>query len=201
MSLSAADIRTARFAQTKFREGYVAAEVDALLERAAAALDARGGGIAAAGALTADDVTGARFGATKFSPGYDQDQVDDFLDQVASALRVERSGAPAPVSLLAADAAERAARAVRLDGPGLRVRAAALVRHRLRAGYAVTEVDAFVEEVAGELDRRARSQGPRLTADDVLLKRFTATAWRTGYRQDGVDDLLDDVVGTLRGSD
>jgi DivIVA domain-containing protein len=37
-----------------------------------------------------------------------------------------------------------------------------------------------------------------LTADDVLNKKFQATKFREGYDQDEVDDLLDEVVNTLR---
>ena len=37
-----------------------------------------------------------------------------------------------------------------------------------------------------------------LTADDVLITRFTVTKFTYGYDQDDVDDFLDRVVATLR---
>lgn len=68
--------------RTKFREGYDIAEVDAFVERAAAALDGTGP------ALTPSEVLNEKFHATTFREGYDQDAVDDLLDQVVLSLRV-----------------------------------------------------------------------------------------------------------------
>ena len=98
-TLTAHDIRSARFAATKFREGYDITEVDALLERIAATFEHPAGG--RVGSLTADDVLNARFQATKFREGYDQDEVDDFLDTVVLALRAGSTPAGVrPVSKL-----------------------------------------------------------------------------------------------------
>lgn len=77
--------RVAGIRHTHYREGYDIAEVQALTERAAAALDALAQGFTVT--LTADDVLRAKFQATKFRDGYDQDEVDDLLDEVVQALR------------------------------------------------------------------------------------------------------------------
>jgi DivIVA domain-containing protein len=74
--------RASAVPRTKFREGYDIDQVDAFVERAAAALDGTGAAVAPA------DVLNARFKATKFAEGYDQDAVDDLLDQVVLSLRV-----------------------------------------------------------------------------------------------------------------
>ena len=84
MGLTAEDVRARRFAVTKFREGYQQAEVDAFLERVAAAL-APGSGRRER--LGADDVVRVRFNPTTFRAGYDQDEVDDLLDEVVATLR------------------------------------------------------------------------------------------------------------------
>ena len=87
MSLTGADVRAKRFATTRFREGYEPGDVDAILERAAAALDDVAAHRATHLTLTAEQLQNAKFRATKFREGYDQDVVDDFLDTVVKALR------------------------------------------------------------------------------------------------------------------
>jgi len=67
-------------------------------------------------------------------------------------------------------------------------------RHtRFRTGYAVEEVDAFVEAVEDAL----RSPVPRLDASDVAWQRFTSVIVRPGYRRDDVDDYLTDAEHRL----
>ena len=65
---------------------------------------------------------------------------------------------------------------------------------RLRAGYAVDEVDAFVEAVEDAL----RSPMPRLDAADVAWQRFTPVMMKSGYRMDDVDDYLTEAEHLLR---
>ena len=86
-TLSGAELRAraATIRRTKLREGYDLAQVDELLDRAAAALDAHAAG--RVGLIAATDVLAAKFQATKFREGYDQDKVDDLLDLVVAALR------------------------------------------------------------------------------------------------------------------
>ena len=74
--------------------GYRCAEVDAFLDRCAAALGMRAseipelrgrGGLTSGAALTADDVAQAQF-RIDFR-GYALDEVDELLDRIATALR------------------------------------------------------------------------------------------------------------------
>jgi DivIVA domain-containing protein len=83
-----------------------------------------------------------------------------------------------------------------------------------REGYAMDEVDDFLDETVAELRRLqkeemdlrlARSRGalpfassPILTPEDVVNKRFGQTKFREGYNQDQVDDFLDEIVVELR---
>ncbi|NCT92359.1 DivIVA domain-containing protein [Cellulomonas sp. APG4] len=85
--LTSSRLRTevAALTRTKLREGYAIADVDAMVERVAAALEERARGYRPA--LTPDDVLTARFRATKFQEGYDQADVDRLLDRVVAALR------------------------------------------------------------------------------------------------------------------
>jgi DivIVA domain-containing protein len=64
---------------------------------------------------------------------------------------------------------------------------------RFRTGYAVSEVDAFVEAVEDAL----RSPTPRLDASDVAWQRFTPVMMKSGYRMDDVDDYLTEAEHLL----
>jgi DivIVA domain-containing protein len=70
---------------------------------------------------------------------------------------------------------------------------------KLREGYKLDEVDAFLDRVELQLRSggRHRSLAP-LTAEAVIEQRFTATRFRAGYDQDEVDDFLDRIVTELR---
>ncbi|WP_137120710.1 DivIVA domain-containing protein [Segeticoccus rhizosphaerae] len=65
-----------------------------------------------------------------------------------------------------------------------------------RGGYDQTEVDAFLEEVADELDRPVERR--TLTAQSVADQVFGSVALRQGYTEQEVDALLDSVVERLR---
>jgi DivIVA domain-containing protein len=70
---------------------------------------------------------------------------------------------------------------------------------RFRDGYAVDDVDAFLERVHATLT--AYEGGTAfgvLSATDVVNARFHPTKFRKGYSQDEVDDFLDEVVAELR---
>jgi DivIVA domain-containing protein len=167
------------------------------VERVATSLDDLAAGRAESHTLTAHEVLNARFQATKFRDGYDQDQVDDFLDAAILALKAGH-GAVEATSVPPLDAAGVASQA----GAGAtRVRAARaeLVPVRRAAGYAVAEVDAVLEQLARELDRRARGEVPRTAAHDVRTTRLRATWWRPGYPQPAVDELLEQVATALGG--
>lgn len=209
--LTAHDVRGARFARTKFREGYDMGEVDALLERAAATLEVLAGARPGPAALSARDVAESRFMATKFRDGYDQVEVDDFLDRVAAALvaaagsahgsagatdpRGAQPPAGAPRTVLEAHAAERGGRS--WDSAALR---AAMPEVTQRGpGYVREDVDAFVERAARSLDDLRRGATPELGPRDVRAARFREARWRAErYDQDAVDTLLDQVEASLR---
>ena len=87
MTMTSDELRSAHAAlrTVSADEGYDCTEVDALLTRAAAALDERASGHPAA--LTPREVQSSMFHTTTLRPAYDQDDVDDLLDRVAAALQ------------------------------------------------------------------------------------------------------------------
>ncbi|MBO1752047.1 DivIVA domain-containing protein [Actinotalea sp. BY-33] len=187
--ISAAEVRSARFTPTKFREGYEPEQVDALMARVAAGLDAAATGEAPG--VTAEDVLNARFKATKFTEGYDQDQVDDFLDRVVASLRAgEGAGAAAGPAGQPAEP---------IDAARLRSELASLQPRRMRAGYDPDAVAAIVNAAAGSLDLHARGLRPSPGADEVAGAQLPTTWWTPGFDRHAVDALLARVVTTLRG--
>jgi DivIVA domain-containing protein len=86
MELTAEDVRARRFTVTRWHRGYDVAEVDALLERAASALEELAAGDPGGPALTGEDVRSSTFGTTLRRTGYDEAEVDEFLDALAEAL-------------------------------------------------------------------------------------------------------------------
>lgn len=90
------EVAQARLPQVRFARGYDPSDVDALLDRAAAALRSWEGG--AAPDLRAADLSGgeARFGSVRFRSGYDADAVDDLIDRIAQQLRVYEQAARLP---------------------------------------------------------------------------------------------------------
>lgn len=183
MHMTGERVHAARFAVTKFREGYEMDQVDDFLDRIATALDvAAEGGVPS---LSVDDVLEMRFTATKYREGYDQDQVDDFLDQVIRTMRADPAIGPhqtgGPV-----------------DGATVRQELARLQPARMRAGYDPAAVTEHLTAAAHALDHRARGFRPSLTADDVARVQLPRTWWRPGYDRTRVNALLERVVATLR---
>ncbi len=185
------DVRAARFASTRFREGYEPAEVDALLDRVAVSLDELAAGRVGPHTLGADDVLNARFAATKFRDGYDQDQVDDFLDTVILALREHHT------RLRVARRAAGAAPPDESGGGWIRTAQRGLTPVRLAPGLSTTDVEDLLERAATELDRRERGSTPRMTGRDLRGATLTATWWRPGYARPLVDPLLDEIAAAL----
>ena len=74
------------------------------------------------------------------------------------------------------------------SGPGARFTVV-----RLRAGYHVAEVDAFVDRCRAALTRRDGS----VTAGDVAAVQFTPVRLRGGYDMGEVDRYLGQVSGEL----
>ena len=72
-----------------------------------------------------------------------------------------------------------------------------------REGYEKSSVDAYLEEIVATLRAHEagtwRRGGPDglLTSADVLNIKFQATAFRSGYEQDEIDEFLDDVAQAL----
>ena len=86
MELTSQDVRARRFAVTRWRRGYERADVDALLARAATALDELAAGRTPSPSLTGDEVRSSTFGTTGLREGYDEGEVDEFLDTLAADL-------------------------------------------------------------------------------------------------------------------
>lgn len=84
-----------------------------------------------------------------------------------------------------------------LTSARLRTEVAALPRTKFREGYALADVDAFVDRVARALEEQGRGHRPSVSGDEVRDVRFKATKFAEGYDQDAVDDLLDRVRATL----
>ena len=71
---------------------------------------------------------------------------------------------------------------------------------RFRDGYAMEDVDPFLERIRATLAAYEQGTTVGLLADvDVVAARFRPTRFREGYDQDEVDDFLDQVVVALRG--
>ena len=88
MALTSTELRATSLGTALWgKRGYARDEVDAFLDRAAAALDALA--VGRAPELTADDVHHAVFRKPRFGSGrgYDEGDVDDLLDRVEQALR------------------------------------------------------------------------------------------------------------------
>ena len=66
---------------------------------------------------------------------------------------------------------------------------------RLRPGYDMGQVDAFLEAVR---DTFLGVRHPPLTADEVRAKQFAVTRLRPGYDEQEVDAFLEDVEARLR---
>lgn len=70
-------------------------------------------------------------------------------------------------------------------------------RTKYRAGYAIADVDAFIDKVEATLGIRPR-YGPPVTASDVAAVRFRLVRLRTGYDMREVDEALDVYEDRLR---
>jgi DivIVA domain-containing protein len=66
---------------------------------------------------------------------------------------------------------------------------------RLRPGYEIEQVDAFLEAIR---DTFLGVEEPPLTADEVRDKQFTTTSLRKGYDEEEVDAFLEEVEARLR---
>ena len=204
MLLTADHVEQMHLPTTTSREGYEKSSVDAYLEEIVATLRAwetEEDGTAPDYVLHSGDVTGAAFPTTPAThdEGYEEERVDDLLDDVVSTLvhYEARAAAAAGGSGTGADAGAGAA----LTADGAARRTFRVVK--LRGGYDRQAVDAFMTRIVATL--RAHEAGTwwrggpdgLLTSADVLNIKFQATAFRSGYEQDEIDEFLDDVAQAL----
>ena len=201
MLLTADHVEQMHLPTTTSREGYEKSSVDAYLEEIVATLRAwetEADGAAPDYVLRSGDVTGAAF-PTTHDEGYEEERVDDFLDDVVSTLvhYEARAAAAAGGSGTGADAGAGAA----LTADEAARRTFRVVK--LRGGYDRQAVDAFMTRIVATLRAHEagtwRRGGPDglLTSADVLNIKFQATAFRSGYEQDEIDEFLDDVAQAL----
>lgn len=204
MLLTADHVEQMHLPTTTSREGYEKSSVDAYLEEIVATLRAwetEEDGAAPDYVLHSGDVTGAAFPTipAAHDEGYEEERVDDLLDDVVSTLvhYEARAAAAAGGSGTGADAGAGAA----LTADGAARRTFRVVK--LRGGYDRQAVDAFMTRIVATLRAHEagtwRRGGPDglLTSADVLNIKFQATAFRSGYEQDEIDEFLDDVAQAL----
>ena len=206
MLLTADHVEQMRLPTTTNREGYEKSSVDAYVEEIVATLRAwetEADDAAPDYVLHSGDVTGAAFPAIPsiHDEGYEEERVDEFLDNVVSTLVHYETRAAAGASAGAPGAGAG-------DGVGAAMTADETARRtfrvvKLRGGYERQAVDAFMTRIVATLRAHEaatwRRGGPEglLTSADVINIKFQATALRSGYEQDEVDEFLDDVAQAL----
>ena len=204
MLLTADHVEQMHLPTTTSREGYEKSSVDAYLEEIVATLRAwetEADGAAPDYVLHSGDVTGAAFPTipAAHDEGYEEERVDDFLDDVVSTLVHYEAGAAAAAGGSGAGADAGAGAALTADGAARRTFRVV----KLRGGYDRQAVDAFMTRIVATLRAHEagtwRRGGPEglLTSADVINIKFQATALRSGYEQDEVDEFLDDVAQAL----
>ena len=205
MLLTADHVEQMHLPTTTNREGYEKSSVDAYLEEIVATLRAwetEEDGTAPDYVLHSGDVTGAAFPTTPAThdEGYEEGRVDEFLDDVVSTLvHYEARAAAVAGGPGAGGAGAGAGEAMTADETARRTFRIV----KLRGGYDCQAVDAFMTRIVATLRAHEagtwRRGGPDglLTSADVLNIKFQATAFRSGYEQDEIDEFLDDVAQAL----
>ena len=204
MLLTADHVEQMRLPTTTSREGYEKSSVDAYVEEIVATLRAwetEADDAAPDYVLHSGDVTGAAFPTTPAThdEGYEETRVDEFLDDVVSTLVHYEARAAAVAGGPGAGADAGAGAALTADGAARRTFRVV----KLRGGYDRQAVDAFMTRIVATLRAHEagtwRRGGPDglLTSADVLNIKFQATAFRSGYEQDEIDEFLDDVAQAL----
>ena len=204
MLLTADHVEQMSLPTTTSREGYEKSSVDAYLEEIVATLRAwetEADGAAPDYVLHSGDVTGAAFPTipAAHDEGYEEERIDDFLDDVVSTLVHYEAGAAAAAGGSGTGADAGAGAALTADEAARRTFRVV----KLRGGYDRQAVDAFMTRIVATLRAHEagtwRRGGPDglLTSADVLNIKFQATAFRSGYEQDEIDEFLDDVAQAL----
>ncbi|MEU5989676.1 DivIVA domain-containing protein [Spirillospora sp. NPDC047418] len=153
--------------------GYDRTQVDTLLRRVSQALD---GGPP----ISAEEVRGTRFDVVL--RGYDSRSVDELLRECIRELQArapigERPGRPRAQPAWLINWIQNA----RFSGA------------RLRSGYDVRDVDAFLDRVVAGL----RGAAPAVTARDVRESAFRVVRLGPGYDEQEVDRFLVQLAGAL----
>lgn len=204
MLLTADHVEQMHLPTTTSREGYEKSSVDAYLEEIVATLRAwetEADDAAPDYVLHSGDVTGAAFPTipAAHDEGYEEERVDDLLDDVVSTLVHYEARAAAAAGGSGAGADAGAGAALTADEAARRTFRVV----KLRGGYDRQAVDAFMTRIVATLRAHEagtwRRGGPDglLTSADVLNIKFQATAFRSGYEQDEIDEFLDDVAQAL----
>ena len=208
MLLTADHVEQMRLPTTTSREGYEKSSVDAYLEEIVATLRAwetEADGAAPDYVLHSGDVTGAAFPAIPsiHDEGYEEERVDEFLDNVVSTLvhYETRAAAGASAGAPGTGAGDGVGAGATMTADEIARRTFNVVK--FRGGYERQAVDAFMTRIVATLRAHEagtwRRGGPDglLTSADVLNIKFQATAFRSGYEQDEIDEFLDDVAQAL----
>ena len=205
MLLTADHVEQMRLPTTTNREGYEKSSVDAYVEEIVATLRAwetEADDAAPDYVLHSGDVTGAAFPAIH-DEGYEEERVDEFLDNVVSTLvhYETRAAAGASAGAPGTGAGDGVGAGATMTADEIARRTFNVVK--FRGGYERQAVDAFMTRIVATLRAHEagtwRRGGPDglLTSADVLNIKFQATAFRSGYEQDEIDEFLDDVAQAL----
>ena len=155
--------------------GYDKAQVDAHCERIERTL----AGTAGVAAITADEATNPTF--LIVAGGYDYQHVEAWVRSAATRL-------PTAPQVPVAQSRRRLDEVLRVAGRPAEKRFPGV---RMREGYDIGEVDAFVDRIRAGL-------GTTLTADEVSHIEFTTVRLRLGYDMQAVDEYLDEVLAQVR---
>ena len=208
MLLTADHVEQMHLPTTTSREGYEKSSVDAYLEEIVATLRAwetEEDGTAPDYVLHSGDVTGAAFPTipAAHDEGYEEERVDEFLDNVVSTLvhYETRAAAGASAGAPGTGAGDGVGAGATMTADEIARRTFNVVK--FRGGYERQAVDAFMTRIVATLRAHEagtwRRGGPEglLTSADVINIKFQATAFRSGYEQDEIDEFLDDVAQAL----
>jgi DivIVA domain-containing protein len=159
--------------------GYNRAQVDAVLDRIAGVARSKS---PQTGPVTADEIRASRFDVA--TRGYDRRTVDEALHE-----HIRRLAAEGP-------------RSARPKRPQVRqgwligwVQKAQFTGVRMRPGYDVRDVDAFLDRVVAGL----RGVAPPVSATDVRECVFRSVRFGPGYTEREVDDFLTQLASALDG--
>ncbi|WP_350274706.1 DivIVA domain-containing protein [Kribbella sp. HUAS MG21] len=172
-----------QFRVRRIGQRYDCAEVDAFVDRVLATAERRSVGPE----MTADDVRAVAFSTPFLGPGYSVEEVDHFL---AEAERWLPSGT-APDTAVAGGGTATA------GGPvagGQQAPQFSTVR--LQEGYAMDEVDEFVDRLLATVNGQPVARP--VTADEVRNVQFRPVRFSEGYDVMEVDAFLDTAQAWLR---